>query len=126
MLEILFNTITDYQKDFLILDAIFKYKTLAKRKVVIALTGAITKIGRYSRSDFITYINNRYEGEFEFIESKALTSCEFIVADKPSDSNTYTAGLERNKSEARKVLVSSEEFIATFDGRCFANDQRVV
>jgi len=82
---------------------------IENRKIVI--TGDITNVlkpngSMYEREEFIAYVNTismTYGVHYQ--NSHALASTEFIIADTPSNTAKYRAGLSRNK------LITSDGFI---------------
>lgn len=103
-------TIKMYLPDFIYMDKLFKYKKLPKETIKIAITGEINKIGNMSRDVFVSNMINLSEGTINIVNSKALASVSYIIADSNNGSRTYNSGLSRQQSEGRKLIYTSEEF----------------
>lgn len=99
------RTLLEFDAELRVLSNIFKIRPDAKQTVNIAVTGGISKIGRMSRDEFGELINGLAQGVYEFRIGKALASAKWVVADSPSNSTTYEAGLERG------ILITSEELV---------------
>lgn len=73
------------------------------QNLIIAITGDIRKVisattnQAFERKQFVDYLNNLvYKYNIRVKNGKALESCRYVVADYPTTSRTYCAGLRRN------------------------------
>lgn len=82
------------------------------QNLVIAITGDIRKImcaqtnQAFERKQFVDYLNHlTYKYNVRVKNGKALESCQYVVADYPSSSRTYCAGMRRNN------IISSSDLL---------------
>lgn len=102
------NTLNYFKGELEALDTLFKCSKSSGKIINVAITGRITKCGRYSRNEFVNYVNKLGKGLLCIQDSEALESVNAVVADSFSGSRTYNAGVRRG------VLMDSNEFIAYF------------
>lgn len=105
------NVMSYYIFDFVLVDKLFTYLPKVKRNINIVITGEITKAGRFTRNKFIDYLNEEFAGVFHITNGKALTTCDYIVADAPSSSTSYTAGLSRQSKTDKEILINSKRLV---------------
>ena len=105
--------------DFLLRDCIRKSGII---KLEICITGFLYLNGnRITKDEFVRRCNEVAKDEngvqlFEIVQNKAKVNAVHIIADSPSRSSKYLAGLQRGKEididgVERSVLMSSDEFI---------------
>ena len=88
-----------------------KIRTMGIQKLPVCITGPVSVKGQHlTRPQFIAYCNKASVVStgaqlFEIKDSTAVQSVSYIIADAPSDSKKYRAGLERN------VLITADEFV---------------
>lgn len=89
----------------------------ATLKVVI--TGRVSVLGKYlSRNEYldlcnkVTIMGDGGRRLYNVVSSKALASTDYFIADSPSTSEKYIAGLNREKLTGKKFIYTAEEFLA--------------
>lgn len=94
------GVIETFKVELIALPAIFNIVPECPHHYNIAVTGAITKLSlAVNRNDFKRYLNTIGKGYISFDIGKAFNSCDYFVADEPSSSTTYKAGMARQKME---------------------------
>lgn len=101
----IYESIRIFKQDILTAQRIFNVKEPVYKSIRIAITGSITRAGKYTRKNFIKYCNNICNGVAEVVDGSASSSIMFVVADSPSDSSKYAYG--RNND----CLITSDKFV---------------
>lgn len=100
------ETIETFDLELSAVNSFFKIKIEPKEIVTVAITGSMSACGlAFSRSDFVRYANHMGKGVVGVNVGKALASCKYVVADEPSSSEKYLAGLSRGN------IINSKDFI---------------
>lgn len=102
------DTIEYFRDELEALDKLFKCRVSSGKTMFVAITGRVTKYGRYTREEFVKVVNDLGKGKLQIQDSEALESVKAVVADSVSSSRTYKAGVRRG------VLMNSNEFIEFF------------
>ena len=103
--EQIVNTINKFSHDIIIAENLFLIREPVDKHIQIAVTGKISRIGNFTRKEFVRYCNEICLGKAEIVESGASSATMYVVADSPSNSSKYNYGYRKG------ILINSEEFI---------------
>ncbi|MDD2620950.1 MAG: hypothetical protein PHC92_09820 [Syntrophomonadaceae bacterium] len=104
------KTLKDFEKDLYFIDKVFNLENDSTYTWNVAITGNIVDECKLSRNEFPAYVKNISNGLISIRISKAYQSVKYIIADYPSNSETYRVGYERNKRAGGGILLNSKEF----------------
>lgn len=106
------ETLAYYRNEFIHLLSTVKIDTPVSVICKIVITGDILNVTKsdgtyYEREEFVAFLNTftRPRGQM-LVNSSALKSCDYVIADTPSSTNKYKAGKADNK------LITSDAFLA--------------
>lgn len=110
--RVLAETLAYYRDEFIFLLSRVKIDKPIAETCKIVITGDIINVVKddgtyYDRDEFVAYLNKftRPRGVL-LLNSTALKSCDYVIADTPSNTNKYRAGKAENK------LITSDVFLA--------------
>lgn len=125
------ETLVEFEEDLKIINQIFKIKPYAKTKFTVAITGA-PGFHMMTKGEYLKHLNRVGDDlcSIEFTQT-ALRSCDYIVCSSANEHITdmegnkikdedgefiitpgtikKNIGIERNKEEGRKVLITAQE-----------------
>ncbi len=106
------ETLATYRKEFIFLLSRVKIDKPITNTCKIVITGDIINVTKrdgtyYDREEFVAFLNEftKPRGVL-LLNSTALKSCDYVIADTPSNTNKYRAGKAENK------LITSDVFLA--------------
>ncbi len=103
----IYNTLLEYKDELLFGEKQFEIYQPVGDTISIAITGGVR--GYRNKSEFIKFINNRYNGRVNAMLASSVTqSIDILVADGDTSSNKFKTALNVNKKHLEKGLANGE------------------
>lgn len=100
-----YKTLIEYKEELLYGEKQFDIYTPTGQTLYIAITGGVS--GFRNKSEFIQYINNRYNGKVNAMMMNSVTTqVEILVADGDTGSNKFKTATRLNNKYLEKQLTS--------------------
>lgn len=99
----IYNNLMAYKDELVFGESQFDIKKESGSKLKIAITGGV--FGFNNKSDFIKFINKRYNGELNaMLASSVSSSVDILVADGDTSSNKFNSALKINQKYIDKGI----------------------
>lgn len=102
-----YTTLIDYKDELLYGEKQFEIYEPAGETLYIAITGGVS--GFRNKSEFVQYINDRYDGKVNaMLMNSVTTQVQILVADGDTGSNKFKTATRLNNKHCEKQLKSGE------------------
>lgn len=100
----IYNTLMEYKDELIFGESVFEVYNPTGEKLYIAITGGV--YGFNNKSEFINYINRRYNGKVNAMLMNSVTrDVNALVADGSTNSNKYRKATKM-KSEGSDIIIT--------------------
>ena len=112
----IFNTLMEYKSELIFAQSQFDVYSPKGEKIVFVITGGVN--GFRNKSEFIQYINSRYNGKIDAVLLNSVSaSVDYLIADGDRESNKYKAASKIIAKGGKIQIVSSDDIIDILDER---------
>ena len=112
----IYNTLMQYKDELLFGETVFDVYNPTGDKLCIAITGGV--YGYTNKSEFINYINKRYENKVNAVLVNSVTrDVNVLVADGDTNSNKYRKAMKMKSDGSNIMILDSSELIEYFDNK---------
>jgi NAD-dependent DNA ligase len=109
-----YNTLIEYKEELLFGETQFDVIIPTGETIVIAITGSVD--GFRNKSDFVDFLNERYDGVFNIVQVNSVTSkVNILISDGDRASNKYKSACRLKDKGHDIIITDSSEIISILD-----------
>lgn len=111
-----YNTLLEYKDELMFGETQFEITRPTGERLRIAITGGV--YGFTNKSEFIDYINSRYNGQVNAMQMNTVTrETNVLVADGDTNSSKYTKAVNMANKGHKILITTGKELITYLDGK---------
>lgn len=112
----IYNTLMEYKDELIFGESVFEIYNPTGEKLYIAITGGV--YGFNNKSEFINYINRRYNGKVNAMLMNSVTrDVNALVADGSTNSNKYRKAMKMKSDGSDIIITDSTGLVEYLDNK---------